>query len=130
MSIKETIATMLSKRKEVKLAILFGSVSRGEAGVNSDLDIAIACHHKLSVAEKESLIESLAKLSGRPIDLIDLQQSQEPIFSKALTTGELIYCTDRKLYAELIKRMIYNQADFIPLRAEALTKRRLAWINS
>ena len=131
MSLADNIASYLEQNQpRIKLAILFGSVSRGEQRFESDMDIAVAGDNILSVTEKQELIESLASISSRAIDLIDLKLYQEPLLSKILTTGKLIYCTDRRLYAELIKRMLFDQADFMPLRTAALKRRRQAWIKS
>lgn len=125
------IASYLEKEQpHIKLAVLFGSVSRGKEHFESDLDIAVAGDHVLSATEKFELIRALADISGRAIDLVDLKLYQEPLLSKVLTTGKLIYCADRHLYAELIKRMLFDQADFMPLRTMALKRRRKAWIKS
>jgi len=76
------------------------------------------------------MIEKLSQISGRSIDLIDLQTKREPIFSQAITKGQLIFCHDTKLYAELIKTVMFNAADFLPLRLRILKERRQAWINN
>ena len=113
----------------IKLAILFGSCRYQHEHSDSDLDIAVAMARPLSPSEKMELIEALAKFCGRPIDLIDLQTAGGLILHRALTTGRVVRCTDRTLYAEIIKKMLFNQADLMPYRRRILAERRAAWIG-
>ena len=127
---QEQLKQVLNKFPELKLAFLFGSFATGRQNSDSDLDIAVASGEVLSVNRKMQLITELAQSTKRPIDLIDLQMKQEPIFSQVITNGSLILCRDRGLYAEFIKLAIYNVADFLPLRARILDERRKKWLNS
>ena len=126
----QEITDLLANDHQIKLAILFGSAGRDALRPDSDLDVAVAGETPLSAEEKKELIEALAVIAGRPIDLIDLQAAGEPILSVALTTGQLIYCSDRRLYAELIKRMVFNNADCVPYRNRLLATRRRAWTRA
>lgn len=130
MELIKNIAELLGKYPDIKLALLFGSVSRAQAHADSDLDLAIAGELPLESQDKICLIEELAELTGRPIDLVDLQHAAGLILKEALTKGRLIYVTDRTLYAELIKRMLFDQADFMPYRERILKQRVKAWIDS
>ncbi len=130
MAIEQNILSVLNAQPNIRLALLFGSISRGEGRADSDLDLAVAGQRVLTSEEKIGLIEKLAQVVGRPVDLIDLQSAGGPILSQVLTTGRLIYCTDRVLYAELIKKMLFDQADMMPYRERILAERRKAWINA
>ena len=68
--------------------------------------------------------------SGRPVDLVDLRTAGQPLLTQVLTKGTLVHCQDRQLYAELIKRMMFDQADFVPYQQRMLAQRRRAWIGS
>ena len=76
------------------------------------------------------MIEALAKVFARPVDLVDLQSAAGPILAQILTKGRLIYCTDHALYAEIMKRMLFDEADMAPYRRHILTERRKAWIGN
>ena len=76
-----------------------------------------------------ALIGDLGILSGRPVDLIDLHTVGFPLLTQILTTGERVICADTSLYADLIKKMIDGQTDFMPYRKRILKERRDAWIN-
>ena len=84
----------------------------------------------LHTALKTTLIENLAEISGRPVDLIDLRVVSGPILQQVLTRGKLIYCSDRALYAELIRTMLFNQSDMIPYYDRILAERRKVWIGA
>lgn len=120
----------LARRPAVRLGILFGSLRRGRARPESDLDLAVMGARALTVSEKMGLIEALARLTGRPVDLIDLQTTRGPLLGQVLQTGTRIYEQDRALYAELIKRHLFDQADFAPYRNRILAERRRAWMSA
>lgn len=124
------LKAVLQQYPQVKLAILFGSFVKETETADSDIDLAVAADHVLSSQEKIEIMTALAEKFARPIDLIDLQLKHEPILSQVLTTGEKVIHTDNSLYAELIKTMWYDQADFIPYRSRILQERRQAWIDS
>lgn len=130
MNIENKIARILAAHPELEIGILFGSVSRGRARTDSDIDVAVAGSRTLNADEILALVEEIAVETGRPVDLVDLQASGGPILQQALTKGKLVYCVDRTRYAELIKRMLFEQADFMPYRQRLLRERRRAWIGS
>jgi len=111
------------------LAILFGSVAQGEAGVESDLDLALLMGGEMSVETRMDLIEQVALLSGRPVDLIDLSTVGEPLLGQILQTGERLFGSDGE-YGSLLSRHLLDQADFMPYRERILAERRAAWIGS
>ncbi len=129
-SLLNSLKVALAHHPKVKLAIIFGSLSTGKANADSDLDLAVAAIEPLTLNEKQDLIGELAQLSGRPVDLIDLKSAPLTISHQVLTKGKLFYCLDRRLYAELIKKMLFDQADMMPYRERILAERRDAWIKS
>lgn len=130
MDIRNKIDRLLKAHPEVRVGILFGSVSRATAQAESDIDVAVAGARVLTPDERSALIEELAVETGRPVDLVDLKAHGGLILQQALTKGTVVYCADRGLYAELIKRMLFEQADFMPYRRRLLRERRKAWIGS
>lgn len=82
----------------------------------------------LIIADTEKmLIEQLAQGVGRPVDLVDLQATQSPIVGQVLRHGRRLFREDTALYAELMKRWILDQVDWMPLRLRILTTRRTGW---
>jgi uncharacterized protein len=129
MTISQDIIRYLAGYPEIRLAVLFGSLSRGRAQAHSDLDFAVAMARPLASVEKLKLIEGLALVVGRPVDLIDLQSANGLVLTQVLTTGKILRCTDHTLYAELIKKMLFNDADMMPYRRRILAERRKTWIG-
>ena len=119
---------VLTQFPQVSLAILFGSVALGRQRPDSDLDIAIAANHPLSADEKMAIISTLAERIGRPIDLIDLGVAAEPLLGQVVRHGRRILGSDTQ-YGELIRRHLFEQADFMPYRNRILAERRQAWIG-
>jgi predicted nucleotidyltransferase len=126
----EHIARLLACYPPIKLGILFGSLAEERATSESDLDLGVAAAASLDTAMKTALIEALAELSGRPVDLVDLRVVSGPILQHVLTRGKLIYCSDRTLYAALIRTMLFNQSDMMPYYERILAERRKAWIGT
>jgi uncharacterized protein len=113
---------------QIKLAILFGSVSKGTANAQSDLDLAVIAQQPLQAAEKIKIIEALAIATGRPIDLVDIYAAPEPLLGQVLKHGRRILGADTT-YAQLLYRHLIEQADFVPLQNRILSERRMAWIG-
>ncbi len=128
--IGQNIAHQLVRHPAVKLGILFGSLAAGRATSDSDLDLGVAADCPLDVELKTVLIEKLAQCLGRPVDLVDLQTANGVILQQVLTRGTVVYCTDRILYAAIIRNMLFNQSDMMPYHDRILAERRNAWIGT
>lgn len=118
------------RHPSVVLAVLFGSMAKGHARNDSDLDIAVSTSAPLTVEARLTLIEDLALAFGRPIDLIDLDQTHTPLLQQILTHGRRVLCQDRARYAQLLLRMVYEEADVMPYYRRILAERQRAWIGT
>ncbi len=125
-----TIKSVVSGYPSVVLAILFGSMARDRTRNDSDLDIAIASSTPLTVQTHLAIIENMALAVGRPVDLIDLDRTHNPLLRQILTKGRKVLCHDRTRYAELMLRMVYEEADVMPYYRRILSERRQAWIGT
>ena len=123
------LRAVLARFPSLLLAIVFGSVARGQQHFASDLDIAVAAKHALSAAQKMDIIAALAAETGRPIDLIDLTTAPGPLLSQIVQHGRRLLGSDRE-YGQLISRHLFEQADFMPYRNRILAERRAAWIGT
>ena len=127
--IQKKIEQVLSRCPFVTMAILFGSLAANRAHRDSDLDLAVASTASLTAEARIQLIDELAVALGRPIDLIDLTQTHCPLLQQILLHGRLLICKDRTQYAEIIRRMVYEEADVMPYYRRILAERRQAWIG-
>jgi len=128
--IDQKIARVLKRHPSILIAFLFGSLAAGRGRTDSDLDLAIAATDPLSSQDRMDLIGELALAFGRPVDLIDLDQTHSPLLQQILTQGRMILCKDRVRYADLLRRMVYEEADFMPYYRRILATRRKAWIGT
>jgi len=128
MDVNNRILHVLAQHGGIRLAILFGSLAKGRATPESDLDLAVLMDVSLSAETKMALIGDLSQAMGRPVDLIDLRVTGEPILGQILKYGVRLLGSDTD-YAEIIKRHLFDEADFMPYRRRILAERRLAWIG-
>ncbi|EAT58100.1 MULTISPECIES: nucleotidyltransferase domain-containing protein [Chlorobium] len=127
-SIDTQIKHVLERHNAISVALLFGSLAKGTAHHDSDLDLAVGADHTLSVDETMALIADLATVVGRPVDLIDLATAGEPLLGQIISGGRRIVGSDTR-YAELLLKHLYNEADFVPYQRRILKERREAWIG-
>lgn len=126
--IQKQIEPVLRAHPEIRLAILFGSTAVGREGFGSDVDLAVDTGRELSVEARTALIGELAESTGRPIDLVDLRTVGEPLLGQ-IVTGGVRLSGDDTVYANLIKRHWFEEADFMPYYRRVLAERRRAWIG-
>lgn len=127
MSIEQATAA-LARHPDIELAIVFGSVARGEARRDSDLDIAIRKGAPLNASEKIQLTAELAAVTGRPVDLIDLHTVGEPLLGQILKHGRMIRGNTAGM-TRLMQQHVYAMEDFVPYVERTLAERRHAWIG-
>lgn len=114
---------------EIRVALLFGSLAKGKARPESDVDIAVSKGRPLDKEERKAIIIALAEITGRPIDLIDLEDARGLILKKSLTEGIPLIPSDPATLEKLLKRMVYDEEDFAPLINHLKKERIAAFIN-
>lgn len=114
----DAIARVLARVPEVAVAYVFGSVVRGEARADSDLDIgfvygpgARGAHGRVVDACVGPL---MAETGFAAVDLVDLE-AQGPIFAHAvLCEGALVYESDRARRIDFESDTFSRALDFRP----------------
>jgi predicted nucleotidyltransferase len=127
-TIDDQIRGVFKDFPKVKLVILFGSVATSSAHTQSDLDVAVLARQPLMVEEKMRIIEALALEIGRPVDLIDLFATPEPITGQVIKHGRLVLGGNSE-FAELLSRHLVEMVDFVPIQERIFSERRAAWIG-
>jgi predicted nucleotidyltransferase len=120
------LGDVLRHHPDVQFAIVFGSLAAGEEHRESDIDIAVDIGRALTPTEKVELIGEIAEKTGRPVDLIDLRTVGEPLLGEILKHGVRILGS-KSNYADLIRKHLFDTADFMPYRSRILRERRRAW---
>lgn len=72
-------ATELAERYGVRRVVLFGSVARGEATSESDVDLAV---EGLAPADLLAAMAVAAERIGRPVDLVRLEEASPSMASR------------------------------------------------
>jgi len=115
MALSEDFASRLRRffdgREDVRLAFLFGSVSRGKAISESDIDIGVWLKDGYSRPEIERLWEDIERECGRNVDLVVLNEAR-PVIAWAAFRGTRLKIASSRLF---IQKMIEisDEAEFI-----------------
>ena len=89
----EKIRSVLSKRRGLTYAILFGSATKH---LRADSDIDLMIEGDLSAEEKGDLLMELTILLGRKVDLVFAKEAQCDVVLRAFSTGIPIVVNDRE----------------------------------
>lgn len=128
--ISKTIIKVLNKHPTILIAFLFGSHAKGTATITSDVDIAIAGKRPLSSNKIERIrCELAAALKTDQVDIVDLNVVYGTIFKESLSQSKFLFAKDQLLYASLIKKMWFNQADDMYYYFRTLKEIRTKWLK-
>jgi predicted nucleotidyltransferase len=127
-SVDDQIRKVLERHNAIHLALVFGSLAKGTAHCESDLDLAVGADHPLDAQETMALISDLAEALGRPVDLVDLSTVGEPLLGQIIAGGRRIVGSNSR-FAGILLKHLYNQEDFVPYQRRILKERREAWIG-
>jgi len=127
--LKDQLLSAIERHPFIRLCIVFGSTASGRAGAQSDLDVAVAAEAPLSPEARLALLESFIEVTGREVDLVDLTTENGPILKQALSRGVIVRNADRSMYARLISRMLFAEADMMPYYQRILRDRRERFIH-
>lgn len=97
-SILEPLRASLLDTAGVVTAYLFGSMARGDAGAESDVDVAILLDHQPppSLASMPLDLEArLERLLDRPVQIVVLNQAPPDLVHRVLRDGRILVDRDR-----------------------------------
>ena len=117
MELDESIAAVLSTNPSVVAAWVFGSIARGTAREDSDLDVAILLAPPAAAEQQRALYDLAARLeqvAGRPVDLVVLGDHDPIIAHRVLSEGRLVLCRDRERRIDFESRIHMRYMDWAP----------------
>jgi predicted nucleotidyltransferase len=124
------VRDFLADQTDITLAVVFGSMARGEASEDSDLDLAVyADSGPLTARRKFALISGLGAITGRPVDLVDLRNADVLIRREALTNGKRLLARNTHVHGDELSRMVMDAEDFLPYLERSMRQRRERWIG-
>jgi predicted nucleotidyltransferase len=120
------IGVVFQAHPEIQLAVLFGSVAAGKHRRDSDIDVAVDIGRPLTAVEKMEFVAQFAEKTGHPVDVVDLHRVGEPLLGKILANGVRMVGSKAR-YGDLIRKHLFDAADFMPYRSRILRERRREW---
>lgn len=121
--IKRTVTRVLEANDDIKVAFIFGSAAHGSMREDSDVDIAVDAGRPLTLDDKLGLIADLGLALRREVDVVDLQTCRGALLPQVLNGGILVLKRSGTTYANLMKKMLFDQADMAPLRGRLIEER-------
>lgn len=122
----DQLRTALEGFPGLELVLLYGSLARGQARPDSDIDLAVQADHPLTAKDRITLIDTVSRAVQRPVDLVDLRTAGEPTMGQVVRHGRRILGSSAA-HGRLIYTQLVDQADFGPLRRRILEERQTAW---
>ena len=103
--IEEALAGRLRAAGAV-YATVFGSVARGQARRDSDIDVAVSFGRPMSADLRIAMTGIIAEAAGRSVDLVDLETAGGLVFARALGGTEILCdaTTTRQRMAKRLQR--------------------------
>ena len=125
-ALESTARSVLENHPKISSAWLFGSHSRGEAGPESDVDIAVLVSAPLTSEEKIRLSAALSwELREDRVDLLVLNDAP-PILCFEAISGKNLLCRDPARQAEFVSLTCRRYEDAIAMWERGLSYRREA----
>ncbi len=130
--IAQTIRRILEKDPRIVLGYMFGSVTKGESGPLSDIDVGVLLTTGFDRRKAHGdLMDSLCRtLRTDHVDLILMNDSPIPLTYRIIRDGKLIHCTDERARERFESATILRYLDFKPLRDMAFRTAREAIVGA
>lgn len=80
---------------DLQAIYLFGSEATGQAGPDSDVDLAVLLPTSLPAVRRWLLMEHLAEQLGRDVDLVDLRSASTVMRHQVLAQGQRLWSAGR-----------------------------------
>ena len=122
------IRETLLAEQGLRLAVIYGSYATGKMHAESDVDLAVLFDGPLGVERRMRLMERLEKGLSKTVDLVDLFLLNGTILRRILCTGQVLVKNDTAALPGLVRRMVYNEADMMPIVKRTLMERQKRFV--
>lgn len=125
----DRVAQALGGEPPLRLAVLFGSVARGKARPDSDVDVGIIpADPELALSAELDLQSRLERACHRPVHLVRLDRASTLLKWKVVNDGRLVLSDPAYVWPRFVATSAIEFAEYAPqLRvAEDLFRARLA----
>lgn len=101
MSIQDKLVALLEREvPQLQAVYLFGSFERGDARVDSDLDVAVLAGAALPAQRRFDIAQELAVAFSQDVDLVDLRAANTVMRATIVSSGRRVYCADPRACAD------------------------------
>ncbi len=128
---------IMGRFPRIAVAYLFGSLARGDARADSDVDLGLVLQERGSTLDHRALGELASRLeevtASRPLDLVVLDREGPMLRHRVLSEGRLVFERDRARRVDFESDTYSRYFDFLPTY-EIATRGKIAatreWIAS
>jgi uncharacterized protein len=122
------VARLRQRLPDAVSIYLFGSVATGEAGPESDVDLAVLNDGRLDPVELWDIAGDIANMVNRDVDLVDLRTASTVLQNQIVTRGRRLYARDGQ--ADVYEAFILSEKMALdvrnaPLMADILREGRV-----
>jgi len=117
----ECLANVLKKHREILFAYLYGSVARGHARKDSDIDVGIFLKRDFArdvFYEFKVAAEIERKCNLKNVEVVVLNNKPLRFLNQVLRYGRLMFCRDEKARIEFETYVTKAYIDFLPYYRE------------
>jgi len=119
--VRRLVAPLREALPDLMAVYLFGSAASGHAGRESDLDLAALTEKPMPARQRFNLAETLARIAGRDVDLVDLRSADTVLRMQVVERGRRLFARSW-LEAEEFENFVYRDyADLNERRAGILS---------
>jgi predicted nucleotidyltransferase len=89
----ERALEILRTRPNIRMAVLFGSVSRGQEDAESDLDLLVR-QRRDDWRERVAVGDAIERAVGREVEIVSLERASAPLVADVLRDGRVLVDRD------------------------------------
>jgi predicted nucleotidyltransferase len=114
---EDEIRGVLERHPQIAFGLVFGSVGRGEARADSDLDVAVGLvdGEHLTALGVGGLVSEIEHATGREADVVVLEGRLLGLDYRAFRDGKVVFMRDRAAFLRRKVRAILDYLDFKPI---------------
>jgi predicted nucleotidyltransferase len=113
---KVAIKIITNSFPETEAIYIFGSIAKGAAGENSDIDLAFLSKEKISSVVRFQIQEKIALELNCDVNLIALKEASEVMQFQVVSEGYRIFERNEKAAEEYEDKVYYLYLDLCELR--------------
>ena len=104
---------MLEHFPDIEALYAFGSIARGDATADSDLDLAVLMNAPIEPLARLVAQRELSSRLGRDVDLVDLQTAGSVLRSEVVNSGVALFQRDPMRSLEFEARVLGDYAELV-----------------